>query len=60
MRKREDDVHVRHVEDLALARLQPALAGLRLALRAVPISAGNGELSITCLMESASFWGAEW
>src|ERR1700736_2586159 len=37
MRKREDDVHIRHVEELPLARLEPALAGLRLALRAVPI-----------------------
>src|SRR4051794_33555397 len=37
MRQREDDVHVGHVEQLALARLQPALAGLRLALRTVPI-----------------------
>ena len=37
MRQREDDVHIRHVEQLPLARLEPALAGLRLALRAVPI-----------------------
>ena len=37
MREREDDVHIRHVEQLALARVEPALPGLRLALRAVPI-----------------------
>ena len=37
MREREDDVHVRHVEQLALARVEPALPRLRLALRAVPI-----------------------
>ena len=39
MREREDDVHIRHVEQLALARAEPALARLRLALRAVPIPA---------------------
>ena len=37
MREREDDVHIRHVEELSLAGLEPALPGLRLALRAVPI-----------------------
>jgi len=37
MREREDDVHIRHVEQLALARVQPAFPGLRLTLRAVPI-----------------------
>ena len=37
MRQREDDVHIRHVEELPLARLEPALAGLRLALRTVAI-----------------------
>ena len=40
MREREDDVHIRHVEQLALARVEPPLPGLRLALRAVPIAAG--------------------
>ena len=39
MREREDDVHIRHVEQLALARVEPALPRLRLALRAVPIAA---------------------
>ena len=37
MREREDDVHIRHVEQLALARIQPALPRLRLTLRAVPV-----------------------
>ena len=36
MREREDDVHIRHVEQITLARAEPALARLRLALRAVP------------------------
>ena len=38
MREREDDVHIRHVEELPFARVQPALARLRLTLRAVPIA----------------------
>ena len=37
MRQREDDVHIRHVEQLALARVEPALPRLRLTLRAVPV-----------------------
>ncbi len=36
MRQREDDVHIRHVEEFPLARLEPALPRLRLAVRAVP------------------------
>src|SRR4051812_45139381 len=38
MREREDDVHIRHVEELPLARVQPAFARLRLTLRTVPVS----------------------
>ncbi len=38
MREREDDVHIRHVEQVPLTRVEPALARLRLALRAVPIA----------------------
>jgi hypothetical protein len=38
MRQREDDVHIRHVEEIPLAGGQPALARLRLALRTVPIA----------------------
>jgi hypothetical protein len=37
MREREDDVHIRHVEQIALTRVEPALPGLRLALRAVSV-----------------------
>ena len=39
MRERKDDVDVRHVEQLALARGQPALARLRLALWTVSVAA---------------------
>src|SRR5437870_2718213 len=38
VRQREDDVHIRHVEQLTLARVQPALPRLRLAFRAVAIA----------------------
>src|ERR1700675_3132662 len=38
MREREDDVHIRHVEELPFAGVQTALARLRLTLRAVPIA----------------------
>ena len=38
MREREDDVHIPHVEQFALARVEPALPRLRLAPRAVPIA----------------------
>src|SRR5918995_502382 len=38
MREREDDVHIRHVAQLTLARVEPALPRLRLALHAVPIA----------------------
>ena len=39
MWQHEDDVHKRHVEQLALAGLEPTLPRLRLALRAVAIPA---------------------
>src|SRR5258705_11684203 len=38
MREREDDVHVRDVEELLLTSVEPALARLRLTLRTVPIA----------------------
>jgi hypothetical protein len=38
MRQREDDVHIRHIEELPLARLEPAVPRLRLTLRAVAIA----------------------
>ena len=48
MRQREDDVHIRDVEQVTLAGVEPALSRLRLALRAVPIAArviGDGLVS---------------
>ena len=46
----EDYVVVVHRQQFALAGLQPMSRGSALALRAVPVTAGNGELPITCLM----------
>ena len=45
MRECEDDVHIRHVEQIALRRAEPALARLRLALWAVPGSARVVEMA---------------
>jgi hypothetical protein len=41
-------------QQLGLAVFEPLRAGEGLAFWTVPISAGNGELSITCLMGSFS------
>jgi hypothetical protein len=46
--QREDDVHIRDVEELALPRREPPLAGLRLTLRTVSIPTRvvrNGSMS---------------
>ena len=40
MRQREDHMEVRHAEHFLFAGGEPALARLRLALRAVPVAAG--------------------
>ncbi len=40
VRQREDDMDVRHVEQLALARGQPALSRLSLTLGTVPVATG--------------------
>jgi hypothetical protein len=56
MRQCEDNMNVACRQQLALARLEPAKARVGLTLRAVSVSAGNGELTITCLMGSNSLW----
>jgi hypothetical protein len=38
MRERENDMHIRHVEQLTLTRVQPPFPGLCLALRTVPVA----------------------
>ena len=54
MRQGEYDVEVGDAEEFFLSCGEPALASLCLTLRAVPVPAGNGEISITCLMGSIS------
>jgi hypothetical protein len=39
MRQREDDMDVRHGQKVPAARLEPAVAGVGLALRTMPVSA---------------------
>jgi hypothetical protein len=51
-RKREDYMDVARWEKLLATCCEPAIASSCLTLRAVSISARNGELSITCLMGS--------
>jgi len=52
VRQSENDVRVAGRQQLAAACFQPAVARVGLALGAVPVAAGNGDLSITCLMGS--------
>jgi hypothetical protein len=49
MRQGEYDVEVRDAEEFFLSCGEPALASLCLALGTVPVPAGNGEISITCI-----------
>ena len=59
MRQGEYYVEVRNFEEFPFARGEPALARLCLILRAMPVPAGNGELTITCLMGSDLLWGVQ-
>ena len=52
VRQGENHVEITYAEQFLFAGGEPALARLRLALWAMPISARNGELTITCLMGS--------
>ena len=57
-RKREDHMHVLRRKKFPATLLQPTFASARLTLWAVPISTGNGELPITCIMGSFFLRGA--
>ena|ERR1700739_729023 len=54
--EREDHVHVRGRKKFPATLFQPTIASARLTLWAVPIAARNGELPITCIMESNFYW----
>jgi hypothetical protein len=49
VRQCEDDMEVACREEFSSARSDPPFSSARLTLWAVPISAANGELSISCL-----------
>jgi hypothetical protein len=49
-------VHVADRQEFLLPRSYPRVAGGGEALRAMAIPTANGELTISCLMESARFW----
>jgi len=49
MRKSEDDMDIASGQEFLAARLDPTVAGVGLALGTVPVTASNGDLSITCL-----------
>ena len=57
MGQSEDHVDIAGGQKVPLARRQPAVARVRLALGTVPVAARNGELPITCLMGSIFLWG---
>src|ERR1039458_4677987 len=48
----EHSMDIASGQQFPFARLKPALARVALATRAMSVSAGNGELSITCIMGS--------
>jgi hypothetical protein len=52
LRQCKDQVEVRHREKFAGSLGQPLVAGRELAFWAMPVAAGNGDLSITCIMGS--------
>jgi hypothetical protein len=47
-------------DQLAGACRHPAVTHRNLTLGAMAVPAGNGEISITCLMGSIFLWGVEW
>ena len=51
-RHREHDMEIFAIQKFSLTFFQPLGPGERLAFWAMPIAAGNGEISITCLMGS--------
>ena len=56
-RQSKDGVHVSCGQQFPLPRREPAQAGVALALGAMPVAAGNGVHTITCLMGSFLLWG---
>src|SRR5437773_543643 len=59
MRQCEHDMEIARFQKLLLSGSDPTLACLGLTFGTVAIAAGNGEISITCLMGSIFLWGVE-
>jgi hypothetical protein len=55
--KGEDNMDVGDRQEFVLASRDPFIAGSALAFWAMPIAAANGEIPISCLMESNLYWG---
>jgi hypothetical protein len=56
VRHAEDQVIVTRRQQFPLPGCQPPVARVGLALRTVAVPAGNGALTITCIMGSNSLW----
>jgi hypothetical protein len=56
VRQGEDDMKVRHRQQLRRSRRHPSGACVSLASGAMPVPACNGAITITCLMVSFSLW----
>ena len=54
--KSEHHVEIGDRQKLRFSLLEPSSAGRGLALGTMTVAAGNGELTITCLMGSNSLW----
>ena len=52
VRYAEDQVIIAHRQEFPLPLVQPLFPRIGLALRTMSVPAGNGDLSITCLMGS--------
>src|SRR5712664_2976774 len=52
VRHTENEMKIVHRQQFLLALREPLLASARLTLRAMPVPARNGDLSITCIMGS--------
>jgi len=53
----KDQMEVPHRQKLSGLLLKPPGFSQGLAFGTMAVTAGNGDLSITCLMESTSLWG---
>jgi hypothetical protein len=57
VRNAKDEMMVDNGQQLLLPPPKPLLPCIGLAFWAMAVTAGNGELSITCLMGSVPLWG---